>query len=135
MGVSGSHFKRPEPQAQPIFYSEEFMQKYATSKLPQPPAPEVPEVPAAAPAPPAPDPADLRSAERSRILAQLREEELTAAEASARRIASWVEEQRSRVVPCQAEQLEVERCYASPPGGDQLRCGRVVDAFAKCARL
>ena len=24
---------------------------------------------------------------------------------------------------------QVERCYAAPPGGDQLRCGPVVDAY------
>ena len=29
--------------------------------------------------------------------------------------------------------LEVERCYASPPGGDQLRCGPAVDAYVLAA--
>ncbi|CAK9050800.1 Hypothetical protein SCF082_LOCUS27964 [Durusdinium trenchii] len=41
----------------------------------------------------------------------------------------WAQELQKRTVPCLAEQQEVERCYAAPPGGDQLRCGPVVDAY------
>eukprot|EP00913_Durusdinium_trenchii_P020104 g18892.t1 len=49
--------------------------------------------------------------------------------AAAQRIGSWAQELQKRTVPCLAEQQEVERCYAAPPGGDQLRCGPVVDAY------
>merc|ERR1719387_1593740 len=66
------------------------------------------------------------------------EAELTAAEAAAKRIGSWAEQAQARTVPCAAEQAskaEVERCYVSPPGGDQLRCGPSVDAFVRCAKL
>eukprot|EP00811_Abedinium_folium_P017013 NODE_25941_length_570_cov_2.139955.p4 GENE.NODE_25941_length_570_cov_2.139955~~NODE_25941_length_570_cov_2.139955.p4 ORF type:complete len:51 (+),score=10.78 NODE_25941_length_570_cov_2.139955:299-451(+) len=39
-----------------------------------------------------------------------------------------------REVPCQEQQLAVERCYTSPPGGDQLMCAPAVEAYSRCAR-
>ena len=30
---------------------------------------------------------------------------------------------------CADQAVEVERCYAAPPGGDQLKCSKVVDAY------
>merc|ERR1719433_613279 len=132
---------RPEPApAAPIFYTKEFLSEYGTAgpmapdppqqvQASPPPAPPPPEPPAPAPA------HELKGMERNRILAELREEELSAAEAATQRIGHWAAELQSRTVPCLAEQAEVERCYASPPGGDQLRCAQVVDAFVRCAKM
>ncbi|CAJ1402850.1 unnamed protein product [Effrenium voratum] len=54
--------------------------------------------------------------------------------AAAQRIGSWASELQKRSVPCLPEQQEVERCYSSPPSGDLLRCGAVVEAYVRCAK-
>eukprot|EP00930_Biecheleria_cincta_P030461 TRINITY_DN21102_c1_g1_i1.p1 TRINITY_DN21102_c1_g1~~TRINITY_DN21102_c1_g1_i1.p1 ORF type:complete len:133 (-),score=25.41 TRINITY_DN21102_c1_g1_i1:231-629(-) len=121
----------PAPGPAPIFYTEEFIRAHVTQPaVPEVPVPPVPE-PQSSPSPVSHD--ELKAAERMRILAELRAEELSAAEAAAQRIGSWAKTLQSRTVPCLPEQAEVERCYASPPGGDQLRCGPAVDAFVKCS--
>eukprot|EP00927_Polykrikos_kofoidii_P057613 TRINITY_DN51770_c0_g1_i1.p2 TRINITY_DN51770_c0_g1~~TRINITY_DN51770_c0_g1_i1.p2 ORF type:complete len:127 (+),score=31.85 TRINITY_DN51770_c0_g1_i1:125-505(+) len=118
---------RPPRDAQPIFYAE------TVQTISEPPVPE----PVPPPPPPAPvvDIAELKATERARVLAEMREQETSEAEAAAARIGRWAAEQRSRVAPCAAEQAEVERCYASPPEGDHLRCSDVVMAFARCAKV
>mmetsp|Transcript_22961 Transcript_22961/g.41076 ORF Transcript_22961/g.41076 Transcript_22961/m.41076 type:complete len:133 (+) Transcript_22961:83-481(+) len=132
MGAVSFRASRPAAAQAPIFYTEEFFQQYASN------GPVVRAVTGAA-AESAPQLSlsdqELKASERLRILAELREQELGAAEAAAQRIGSWASELQRRSVPCLAEQAEVERCYGSPPGGDQLRCGPVVDAFVRCAKL
>mmetsp|Transcript_74991 Transcript_74991/g.160591 ORF Transcript_74991/g.160591 Transcript_74991/m.160591 type:complete len:138 (-) Transcript_74991:146-559(-) len=137
MGATASRAQRSVPAPAPIFYTEEFIREYGTA------GPcsggsrgDSGESAAAVPAqpPPASD-REMMAAERSRIIAELREQELSAAEAAAKRIGTWAAQRQSRTVPCLAEQAQVERCYASPPGGDQLACAAAVDAFAQCARL
>eukprot|EP00747_Dinoflagellata_sp_TGD_P165548 gnl/TRDRNA2_/TRDRNA2_186952_c0_seq1.p1 gnl/TRDRNA2_/TRDRNA2_186952_c0~~gnl/TRDRNA2_/TRDRNA2_186952_c0_seq1.p1 ORF type:complete len:152 (+),score=34.56 gnl/TRDRNA2_/TRDRNA2_186952_c0_seq1:58-456(+) len=132
MGVVASSSPPRAPPPVPIFYKEEFFREYSSTPPSAKPAAAEPPVAAAAPSV---DLEQLKGRERAQIRSELREEELSAAEAAAKRLGSWAAELRGRPVPCLAEQSEVERCYASPPGGDQLRCGPVVDAFVRCAKL
>merc|ERR1739842_224041 len=104
-----------QPSTVPVFYTTEFLNEYGSSNL----APNEPDTP------PPPPPAatsvhDLKATERDRILAEFRNEELCSAEVTAQRIGSWAAKVQARPVPCLTEQLEVERCYAAPPDGDQL---------------
>mmetsp|Transcript_42910 Transcript_42910/g.100198 ORF Transcript_42910/g.100198 Transcript_42910/m.100198 type:complete len:131 (-) Transcript_42910:67-459(-) len=117
------------PAPAPIFYNKEFLETYGSEAPPQKPA-EVPEVPA----PVAESPHEMKERERLRVLAEIRNDELSGAEATAERIGRWAEALSKRSVPCLAEQQEVERCYAAPPGGDQLKCSKVVDAYVRCAK-
>eukprot|EP00929_Paragymnodinium_shiwhaense_P082484 TRINITY_DN43478_c0_g1_i1.p2 TRINITY_DN43478_c0_g1~~TRINITY_DN43478_c0_g1_i1.p2 ORF type:complete len:130 (+),score=43.55 TRINITY_DN43478_c0_g1_i1:129-518(+) len=129
MGGVSSLQPRPTGPA-PIFYTEEFLQKYAASD------PQRASTGAESPGACGGDmSSSLKAVERQRLLAEIREEELASAEAAAKRISSWATAQKERKVPCMAEQAEVERCYASPPGGDQLKCASVVNAYAQCAKL
>mmetsp|Transcript_70990 Transcript_70990/g.140976 ORF Transcript_70990/g.140976 Transcript_70990/m.140976 type:complete len:135 (+) Transcript_70990:61-465(+) len=122
-----------QPAAVPVFYTTEFLNEYGSANLPVPNEPAAPPVDQPPPTPTCVH--DLKAAERDRILAELRDEELCTAEVTAQRIGSWAAKVQARPVPCLTEQLEVERCYASPPGGDQLRCGPVVEAYVQCAKV
>mmetsp|Transcript_28737 Transcript_28737/g.72162 ORF Transcript_28737/g.72162 Transcript_28737/m.72162 type:complete len:140 (-) Transcript_28737:238-657(-) len=139
--MGGVNFSSQRPQPTPptpvIFYKEDFFKEYGSA------SPAAPPTASAAPAAPSPSDispdaaasASMKASERARILAEIREEELHAAEAAAKRIGAWATALQARTVPCSAEQVEVERCYAAHPGNDQLRCGPAVDAFVQCAKL
>lgn len=131
MGAVALRSPASAPAPAPVFYTKEFIETYGgeKDKIASPQA-----TPATELERPSVSEADLKERERLRILAELRAEELGAAEAAAQRIGSWAHELQKRSVPCLAEQQEVERCYAAPPGGDQLRCGPAVDAYVRCAK-
>ena len=136
MGATALRSPASTPASAPVFYTKEFIETYGSDKdalaSPQVPtqAAESEQTPPVSEA----DVKELKERERLRILAELRADELSAAEAAAQRIGSWAYELQKRTVPCLAEQQEVERCYAAPPGGDQLRCGPAVDAYVRCAK-
>mmetsp|Transcript_70331 Transcript_70331/g.199434 ORF Transcript_70331/g.199434 Transcript_70331/m.199434 type:complete len:131 (+) Transcript_70331:71-463(+) len=129
----GTAATRSPPPPVPIFYTDTFFREYGAASPPPPP-------PVAEPAePPAPVASasmdELKQQERNRVLAELREQELGAAEAAAARLGRWAADLQRRQVPCLREQAQVEQCYAAPPGGDQLRCASVVDDYVRCAKL
>mmetsp|Transcript_78147 Transcript_78147/g.176629 ORF Transcript_78147/g.176629 Transcript_78147/m.176629 type:complete len:139 (-) Transcript_78147:117-533(-) len=138
MGTAPFRSPRPAQQpAVPVFYSDSYFREYGNAD-PAASAAAQESVAVEPPPPPPPQPVsvdELKATERNRILAELREQELSTAEAAAQRIGRWAVELQSRTVPCLGEQAEVERCYAAPPGGDQLRCAPAVDAFVRCAKL
>ena len=129
MGTAALRSPASTPASAPVFYTKEFIETYGSDKdaLASPPTQAEEQTPPVSEA-------DAKERERLRILAELRADELSAAEAAAQRIGSWAYELQKRSVPCLAEQQEVERCYAAPPGGDQLRCGPAVDAYVRCAK-
>ena len=133
MGATALRSPASTPASAPVFYTKEFIETYGSDKDALA-SPQVPTQAAESEQTPPVSEADVKERERLRILAELRADELSAAEAAAQRIGSWAYELQKRTVPCLVEQQEVERCYAAPPGGDQLRCGPAVDAYVRCAK-
>merc|ERR1719436_2056144 len=135
MGAVSFGGMRPAPAAPPppVFYTQEFVREYGQVGTPG----DAAATDVATPPPPAPAPsiADLKAVERARVLAEIREEEMGAAEVAAKRLGAWAAELQGRQLPCTLEQEKVMACYASPPGGDQLRSGPLVDAYVRCAKL
>eukprot|EP00811_Abedinium_folium_P010626 NODE_19832_length_825_cov_11.494269.p2 GENE.NODE_19832_length_825_cov_11.494269~~NODE_19832_length_825_cov_11.494269.p2 ORF type:complete len:140 (+),score=45.70 NODE_19832_length_825_cov_11.494269:126-545(+) len=128
------------PQSASIFYTDDFFRYYGSPRsAAAKPVPVAPEPPAARRQPQEDDPEAhqqlVKGTVRLKLLAELREEQFGVAETAANRLNGWAGTQKVFATPCGIEQNLVQRCYAAPPGGDLLRCGTAVEAYALCTAV